>query len=86
MARGEITSKKPKGNLDEAVGAIPPGAYSIKAFCIAHNISEAFYFKLKKEGRGPREMAVGRRTLISIEAAADWRHEREADAATDLKQ
>ena len=82
-ARGEITGKKPKGNLDEAVGAIPPAAYSIKAFCIAHNISEAFFFKLKKEGRGPREMAVGRRTLISIEAAADWRHEREADAATE---
>jgi hypothetical protein len=79
MARGEITGKKPKGNLNEAVGAILPGAYSI----IAHNISEAFFFKLKKKGRGPREMAVGRRTLISIEAAADWRHEREADAATE---
>ena len=59
--------------------------YSIKAFCIAHNISEAFFFKLKKEGRGPREMAVGRRTLISIEAAADWRHEREADAAIEAR-
>jgi len=38
---------------------------------------------LKEQGRGPREMAVGRRTLISIEAAADWRYEREADAATE---
>ena len=28
MARGEITGKKPKGNLNEAVGAILPGAYS----------------------------------------------------------
>ena len=56
MARGEITGKKSKANLDEAVGAMPPGAYSIKAFCIAHNISEAFFFKLKKEGRGPRRL------------------------------
>jgi len=28
MARGEITGKKSKGNLDEAVGAMPPGAYT----------------------------------------------------------
>ena len=36
MARGEITGKKSKANLDEAVGAMPPGAYSIKAVSYTH--------------------------------------------------
>ena len=56
----------------------PTAVYDIKTFCLAHGISEAFYFKLRSEGRGPREMRVGRRVLITLEAAARWRIEREA--------
>jgi hypothetical protein len=52
-------------------------AYSIRAFCAAHQISTAFYFKLQRQGIGPRELRLGARTLISAEAAADWRRERE---------
>ena len=48
------------------------------AFCTAHNISEGFYYKLKKQKLNPREMKVGTRTLITFEAAAKWRAEREA--------
>jgi len=36
------------------------------------------YFKLKTEGKGPTEMQVGRRRMISFEAAEQWRREREA--------
>jgi hypothetical protein len=32
---------------------------------------------LKKQGRDPRQMRVGDRALISLEAAAEWRRERE---------
>jgi hypothetical protein len=38
------------------------------------------YFKLREQGRGPQEMAYGRRRAISLEAAARWRAEREAEA------
>jgi hypothetical protein len=38
----------------------------------------AKYYEMKKEGWGPVEMEVGRRRLISYEAAAEWRREREA--------
>jgi hypothetical protein len=51
---------------------------TIPQFCNAHNISEGFYYKLKKQKLTPREMKVGTRTLVTFEAAADWRAEREA--------
>ena len=56
-------------------------AYSIALFCARHGISERFYFKLKAAGRGPAEMQLGNRVLISREAAARWRVEREAKSA-----
>jgi hypothetical protein len=58
----------------------PPAAYSIAEFCRAHRISQSMYFKMRNQGLGPREMAVGSRRLISQEAAAEWRKAREAAA------
>ena len=69
MARGEIT--EPPDDAD---------AYSIKGFCRRHNISEAFFHKLRALGLGPVTMRVGARVLISKESAADWRRQREAAA------
>jgi hypothetical protein len=57
-----------------------PVCFSIKTFCAAHHISEAMFFKMREMGIGPREMRVGVRVLITFEAAADWRAEREAAA------
>src|SRR5262245_54456100 len=48
-----------------------------RSFVRAHGISEGFFYKLKKQGEGPREMKVGARTLISFESAAEWRRARE---------
>ena len=58
----------------------PFGAYSIPEFCRAHSISESFYFQLQTEDRGPAVMRIGRRTLISVEAAQAWRAQQEAAA------
>jgi hypothetical protein len=60
----------------------PPACFSVASFCVAHHISEAFYYKLKGQGLGPREMRVGARILISFEDAAAWRVARVAAAAT----
>jgi predicted DNA-binding transcriptional regulator AlpA len=46
-------------------------------FCSRHGISRSSYYLLKKAGTAPRLMQVGDRVLISKEAAADWRRERE---------
>ena len=56
-------------------------ALSIPEFCRRHQISMAMYFKIAREGIGPRVMRVGRRTIISREAAEAWRREREIVSA-----
>ena len=52
-------------------------AHSIAEFAQAHGLSVAMYFKLRNLGQGPDEMHVGRRRLISFEAAERWRRQRE---------
>jgi hypothetical protein len=55
-------------------------AFSIPEFCRRYGFSQAFFFKLKAQGHGPRLMEVGRRRLISREADEAWRREREQAA------
>ena len=47
--------------------------YTIPQFCDGHNLSRTHFYALLKEGKGPRLMKVGRRSLISAESAAAWR-------------
>ena len=71
------------GNTKEAgkeQPEVPRAAYSIPEFCEAHRICEAFYYKLRAAGLGPREMRTLRKVTISIEAAAEWRRARETAA------
>ncbi|UXC37100.1 hypothetical protein [Cupriavidus gilardii] len=54
-------------------------AFTVPEFCEAHGrMSRSLFYTLVKEGKGPRLMKIGRRTLISQEAAADWRRAMEA--------
>jgi hypothetical protein len=55
----------------------PTAVFSIATFCIAHGISQSYYFELQNQGLGPDEMRVGRRVFVTFEAAARWRAERE---------
>ena len=48
-------------------------ALTVDDFCQRHSLSRGKFYSLVAEGRAPRLMRVGRRTLISREAAADWR-------------
>jgi predicted DNA-binding transcriptional regulator AlpA len=68
-------------NTEQPPAPTPRLALSIPEFCKAHGISEGFFYKLKKQGEGPREMKVGARTLISFESAAEWRRAQEAQHA-----
>lgn len=91
MARPEVTGKKTtqQSVADDKATPIrgpptPAAWYTIRTFCEAHKLSQAMYFKLKGEGRGPREIAVGSRRFITFEAAADWRAAREAETSAAL--
>jgi hypothetical protein len=72
VARPEITGRKV---------FVERAAYTISEFCDAHRISRAHYYVLKKLGQGPDEARASDRTvLITIEAAARWRRQREKAA------
>lgn len=53
--------------------SIDAKAMSVSDFCRTHGISRAFFYLLQKKGQAPKTMVVGRRRLISLEAAAEWR-------------
>lgn len=58
-----------------------PPVYSVPAFCEAHGISRGYLYQLWTEGRGPRRTKLGRRTLITGEAAARWRRRMEEETS-----
>jgi hypothetical protein len=65
--------------------ASPPAdadAYTVDEFCARHRISKRRFYELVGEGRGPRLMRLGRRPLISREAAADFRRALEIETTT----
>ena len=55
--------------------------FSVLDFCHTHGISRGMFYKLLGEGRGPKAVKIGRRTLISSEAAEEWRRRMEREAA-----
>jgi hypothetical protein len=73
------TKIKPKP-APQSERPIQPFALSIRQFCASHDISIDTFFRAQRAGLGPVTMKVGGRTLISVEAAAAWRRERELAA------
>jgi len=55
--------------------------FSVPAFLSEHGISRSLFYRLVKEGRGPRITKINDRTLISAEAAAEWRTRMEQETA-----
>ena len=96
--RGKVTNEAPTAKPKRQRRAKPQkarappdddalDAFTITEFCRRHMISEAFYFKLRLIGLAPQTMKVGnKRTLITREAAARWRAERERDAIKIAKE
>jgi hypothetical protein len=76
MARPEVTGRK----LTRPNAADDADAYSVEEFCARHRISPQLYYKMKSKGLMPLTFNVGTRVLISKEAAAAWRRERETAA------
>jgi hypothetical protein len=62
-------------------GGPAPAVFTIPEFCAAHRLSRSKLYQLWAAGAGPRKMSLGTKILISVEAAADWRREREAASA-----
>ena len=58
-------------------------AFSVDEFCKRHSISRSGFYLSVKNGTGPRTMKFGTRTLISREACAEWRRQREIASAEE---
>jgi hypothetical protein len=74
MARPEVAGRK-YTHLNEADDG---DAYSVDEFCARHRISVQLFYKNRQQM--PRTFRVGTRVLISKEAAAAWRRQREQAA------
>jgi hypothetical protein len=72
-------AKRPEvtGRHTTTTEVVPRAAYTIPEFCEAHRISQAFYYKIRNLGLGPREGRTLGKITISMEAAADWRKQQE---------
>jgi hypothetical protein len=55
--------------------------FTVAEFCAVHRISRTRLYSEWKEGTGPRFFRVGTKILITDEAAANWRREREVATA-----
>lgn len=74
-----VERKKRKLRVKEPkVRVVDPDAFSIEEFCLRHNMSVQLFYKYRNQM--PATFRVGSRVLISREAAAAWRREREAAA------
>ena len=60
-------------------------AYSISRFCENHNISRGMFYLLTERNEAPKTMRVGRRVLISDEAATEWRKRMEESSNSGEK-
>src|SRR5262249_17107773 len=80
--RSTTAEKKKTRKLPPLPPRRPGDAYTIAEFCAANRIRESFYYKLKKQGRGPRERHVGRRVIITEDANREWQVACEREAAS----
>ncbi len=58
-------------------------ADDVAAFCYRNNLSKATYYRLKKVGRGPRTIQLGKKEIISRDAGRKWRKKMEDENSTE---
>ena len=59
----------------------PPIVHStltVAQLCARNQISRVHFYELRKHGRGPKIMKMGRRTLITLQSESDWHAQMEA--------
>ncbi len=80
MSQAENIEKAARAAVADAMGVADRDAFTVSEFCQRHRISRTVFYQLLKHGTGPRIFKCGVKTLISREAAAEWRRAGEAAA------
>ena len=60
--------------------------YSVREFCELSGISRGLFYALLRDGKGPHVMKLNRRTLISEQAASEWRLRMETEGDGSSKE
>jgi hypothetical protein len=77
-----VAAEKSRNRLARRVAAATSeDAFTFDELCERHRICRSLLYALWRKGKGPARMKVGRRTMISVEAAVRWRQQVEAETA-----
>ncbi|MDR5772908.1 MULTISPECIES: hypothetical protein [unclassified Caballeronia] len=60
-------------------------SYTIPQFCAAYHFSRVYYYTLKAQGNGPKELRLGRRVVITRKSAEEWEALMLAKQTSDLE-
>jgi hypothetical protein len=60
-----------------------PTSSTISQLCARHRFGRTSYFKLRKEGLGPKELRHGRLVRITAEAEREWLNRMQVGTGTD---
>jgi hypothetical protein len=66
-----------------SLAPVARAAMTVEEFINAHHISRDFFYELLRDGLGPDCIVLGKRRLISVEAAARWREKHEQASQQD---
>jgi hypothetical protein len=72
--RAKSSRKTPKRKR-----GVPVLGMSVDQFCASHSIGRDLFYALMRVGKGPQCMQLGRRRIITTEAAQRWQAQREAE-------
>jgi hypothetical protein len=75
-----VTKSKAQNVLALAQANIPVRGFTRKQFATRWGMSEGHYLKLRKKGRGPKEIDLEGVTIIPLESEAEWAAEQLAEA------
>jgi len=67
--------------MEASPATVEKRALSVAEFCRSYGVSKSTFYKMVRDGVGPKLMKLGDRTLISIEAVDEWRRRLEGAAA-----
>ena len=76
-----MTERSKMNVLSPPPAGQPLSAFTIGGFCTSHGIGKSLFYELKRNGKAPRTIKVGRKRIITVEAAADWRRKMEEETA-----
>ena len=58
-------------------------SYTIPQFCASYHFSRVYYYSLKAQGKGPKELRLGRRVVIPRKCAEEWEAQMLASQTVD---